>query len=98
MLFTVTCVSVHLVDDVDRVLQQESRSLLLVDEAGVLSELLDLFFSCLTEQHLNATQTQHDTPHHILNNTCYAITMRENSSFSVLRGICSSVSDLLTVP
>lgn len=49
-VFMLVCV--YLVNDVDGVLQQESGSLPLVVGVGVLSELLDLLFSHITEQHL----------------------------------------------
>lgn len=64
MLFTgLVCVSVrvHLVDDVDGVLQQETCSLPLVGSAGVLGQLLDLLLGCFTEQHLTTTQRHYDT-------------------------------------
>lgn len=57
------CVCVYLVDDIDRVLQQESCSLPLVVDVGIFSQLLDLLFSRLAEQHLTTTQTHH----HMLN-------------------------------
>lgn len=51
------CVCVYLVDDIDRVLQKESCSLPLIVSVGIFSQLLDLLFSRLAEQHLTATQT-----------------------------------------
>lgn len=54
---------VYLVDDIDSVLQQASCSLPLIIHVGVLSELLDLLFSHLTEQHLNTTREHYNHKH-----------------------------------